>query len=72
MLEPEDKDGQVQEEGRSATDNFLDKLRGERTRFVRTISSKLDRPMFSVNHNGSQTGKNRKGKIRKNILKIRK
>ncbi|MEK7159796.1 MAG: hypothetical protein AAB575_00820 [Patescibacteria group bacterium] len=72
MPVPEDKDGQVQGEGRSATDDFLDKLRGERIKLVRTISSKPDRPMFSVNHNGSPTGKNRKGKIRKNIIKIRK
>ena len=71
MLEPEDKDGQVQEaRGRSATDDFLDKLRGERIKLVRVISSKPGRPMFSVNHSSHQSKKSKKDiwRIKRRII----
>jgi hypothetical protein len=66
MLLEEDKDDPVQEEkGPSVTDIFLDKLRRERTTFVRLISSKPDRVVFSVNHTGLPGKKDKKIKFKK-------
>jgi len=66
MLVKEDKDDQVPEERvPSATDVFLDKLRRERTTFVRVISSKPDRVVFSVNHTGLPGKKGKKIKFKK-------
>ena len=66
MLVEENKDDLVPEKkALSATETFLDKLRGERTNLVRVISSKPNRVMFPVNHNGAPTKKGKNYQFKK-------